>query len=346
MKLQYQLNIAFTALLIVILTATAVLIHSLLLNLLIKDEERQLEQKGELLVNVLNEEYQNAQDVEDFSSFLEEQDLQLLMYDRKNNKLLYSTMSTKIVEGFIQHDYFANDQESLWEYQSEKFVTSRILFYPPSSGVELILLTPLNDLEAVQENFIARLLVVFVIGAIVTFILSTILTNKLVTPLTRLKRELKKIERRQFDDVQRVKATGEIKEVEQSIYDMASELERYMKSQQTFFQNASHELKTPLMTIQGYAEGIKDHVFDEEDSEKGLEVMVTEVKRLKKIINEMILLAKLESDQSDYHKDTILITEIIHQVLDRTLPLVSEKNIKVEHELEEGVTLQVDGDKL
>ncbi len=52
------------------------------------------------------------------------------------------------------------------------------------------------------------------------------------------------------------------------------------------------------MTIQGYAEGIKEGVFDQDETEKGLEVMVMEVKRLKKIINEMTILAKLESEKN------------------------------------------------
>src|SRR5699024_2880746 len=130
--------------------------------------------------------------------------------------------------------------------------------------------------------------------AIVAIVISSFLTNKLVTPLSRLKVQLKKIEKRQFDDIERINATGEIKEVEQSVYEMANELHRYMRTQQTFFQNASHDLKTPLMTIQGYAEWIRDCVFNEDEKEKGLDIMVSEVNRLKKIINELILLAKLD----------------------------------------------------
>src|SRR5690625_2643793 len=123
---------------------------------------------------------------------------------------------------------------------------------------------------------------------------------------------------------------------------MASELQRYMKSQQAFFQNASHELKTPLMTIQGYAEGIRDQVFDEKDSDKGLEIMVTEVKRLKKIINEMILLAKLDSEQEAYHPKKVSVSKLIEQVIDRTLPFVNEKNIDLFSEQEEEIELFAD----
>lgn len=344
MKLQYQLNIAFSTLLLVILTVTGFMIYSLILDMLIQDEHRQLEQKGELLVEVLIDRYNMPQNVQQLSGFLEEQDLQLFLYDRTEDQILLSTMSSEAVEGFSQQDNFANGSKELWELGNDKFVTSRILFYS-SRGMELILLTPLNDLQMIQGNFIVRLSIVFLVGAIVAVILSYFLTRKLVTPLSRLKKQLKKIENRQFDDIERIKATGEIKEVEQSVYEMAEELQRYMKSQQSFFQNASHELKTPLMTIQGYAEGIRDHVFDEADTEKGLEVMVTEVNRLKKIINEMILLAKLDSEQSVYQTENIQVLEVVEQVVDRTLPLVNEQSISLTYSENKHVYLRIDKEK-
>ena len=146
--------------------------------------------------------------------------------------------------------------------------------------------------------------------------------------------------------MERIKATGEIKEVEQSIFEMADELQRYMNSQQTFFQNASHELKTPLMTIQGYAEGIKDRIFDVEEEEKGLEVMVSEVKRLKTIINEMILLAKLDSEPDVYQPQKVSVSRLINQVVDRVIPLVNEKGITLNHNVEANLTLVVDEEKI
>jgi signal transduction histidine kinase len=346
MRLQYQLNAAFTALLLVIMAVTGFVIYSLILDLLIQDEERQLEQKGQLLVNILNEEYSSNQNIQELNLFLRDQDLQLFMYDRRQKQVLFATMPDEVVQGFLRNNNIGNEHEDLWEYGNNKYVTSKILFYPPSTGMELILLTPLKDLQAVQQNFIVRLLIVFLIGAMAAVILSSIMTNKLVTPLSRLKRQLKKIEKRKFDDIERIKATGEIKEVEQSVVDMAGELQRYMKSQQTFFQNASHELKTPLMTIQGYAEGIRDRVLNEEDQEKGLEMMVTEVSRLKKIINEMILLAKLESEQTESEQAEVNVQDLVRQVTARALPLVNERGIELHQEADPEAMLVIDGDKM
>lgn len=345
MKLQYQLNIAFTTLLLVILSVTGFVVYSLILDLLIQDEKSELEQKGEILVQILNQN-KTQPSVDQFSGFLQDQNLQLILYDRINNQVLDSSMSKQIVEGFLTNNDFSNFDKELWGLGNDKYVTSRILFYPESTGLELILLTPLNELQAVQQDFIGKLLIVFVVGAIAAVILSYFFTNKLVTPLTRLKRQLKKVENRQFDKIESIKATGEIKDVEKSVFDMAAELQRYMKSQQLFFQNASHELKTPLMTIQGYAEGIRDGIFEPDEKEKGLEVMVNEVNRLKKIINEMILLAKLDSEQTSYEPENIYLKDIVDQVLDRALPITNEKGIQLSHHVEEKLQVNADPEKL
>src|SRR5699024_6132621 len=333
-------------LLLVILAVTGYVIYSLILNLLIQDEQRQLEQKGTLLVDILNEEYGDIQDVDEFRDFLQNQDLQLFVYDQAKDEVLYTTLREDLAKGFVTQNEFSNQKNDLWEYGSDRFVLKRIPFYPKERGIQLILLTPLTDLQVVQHSFFVRMVVVFLIGAAAAVILSYFFTNKLVTPLTRLKRQLKKIEKRQFDDVERVKATGEIKEVEQSVFDMAGTLESYMKSQQAFFQNASHELKTPLMTIQGYAEGIRDHIFTKAAEEKGLEVMVEEVKRLKMIINEMILLAKVDSEEAEYKPEIVDIRTLVNQITDRGLPIASEQHVTLKTDVAEGAMVYADEEKV
>ncbi|WP_100012806.1 sensor histidine kinase [Lentibacillus sediminis] len=345
MKLQHQLNIAFTTLLIVILGVASFVIYSMILDLLIEDERRQLEQSGEILVNVMTDRY-GSLNIQQFNEVLQQQDLQLFLYDRNADAVLFSTMPSEAAEGIFSANDFADNEEALWEYNGHNFVTSRILFYPEALGLELILLTPMSDISAVQQNFIFLIAVVFLIGAGVAVLLSYFMTDKLVTPLTQLKRQLKKIEKRQFSDMERIRATGEIKEVEQSVYEMAQELKRYMDSQQGFFQNASHELKTPLMTIQGYAEGIRDGIFDEKDTEKGLEVMVAEVNRLKKIINEMILLAKLDSEPGVYEPEQLEVSALIDQVMERALPFVMESEMTLDRNVQDELLVKADPEKL
>ncbi|MDC3417054.1 sensor histidine kinase [Aquibacillus salsiterrae] len=347
MKLQYQLTAAFTSLLVIIMSLAGITIYSLILNLLIQDEQRQLQDNGELLVNILRQDY-NVANIQRLSQLLEEQDMQMFAYDQFTNQLLLTTLPISTVQEWVETYDLNSDKQPLWKAGNEQYVVSRIALYPDSPGTQLVFATPLDDLQAVQKTFIVRLLLVLVIGMIVAILLSHFLTKRLVTPLTRLRHQLKKIEKRQFDDLNEIEASGEIKEVEHSVLEMAQELERYIQTQRHFFQNASHELKTPLMTIQGYAEGIRDGIFVEEESDRGLDVIVEEIKRLKKIINEMILLAKLDSEEDIYEEELIKIDNLLKLTVERALPLANEKDksIHVKNLAPTSLTVYADKGKL
>ncbi|NAZ18009.1 sensor histidine kinase, partial [Glutamicibacter soli] len=133
------------------MTVTGYFIYSLILDMLIQDEQRQLKQKGDLLIEVLNEQY-GRPDIQNLNSFLQDQDLQLFLYDRNQNAVFYSTLSNSVATEFFNSNDFADTSKSLWEYKNDKYVTSRILLVPESTGLELILLTPLSDIEVVQQN--------------------------------------------------------------------------------------------------------------------------------------------------------------------------------------------------
>ncbi|MGP4039921.1 sensor histidine kinase [Gracilibacillus sp. D59] len=348
MKLQYQLTIAFTTLLVVIMTVTGIMIYSQMLQMLIKDEQRQLEDKGELIVNfILSEDLNNTTSVQRFLQLLEKYNLQVFAYDEGSERVVFSSIpNMETIEGWIQEHDLNSRTQPLWQGEDDNYVVSIIPFLSPVSTQQLVLLTPLDDLQEVQKSLVNQLLLIFLIGISVAVLLSHYLTTKLVTPLTKLRHQLKKIEKRKFEEMEEVKATGEIKEVEQSVVEMANELNSFIQSQHHFFQNASHELKTPLMTIQGYAEGIRDGIFEGEEASRGLQVMVAEIKRLKKIINEIILLAKLDSEADIYHPEKVNSKIFMEQIMERAIPIANEKDIRVVQDQEEEVLVLFDAEKM
>ncbi|KAB8137978.1 HAMP domain-containing histidine kinase [Gracilibacillus oryzae] len=347
MKLQYQLTIAFTTLLVIIMTIAGITIYSQMLQMLIKDEQRQLEDKGELIVNfILSENLNSTHNAQRLLSMLNEYNLQVFAYDESSDQIIFTSVGMNTLETWVDRYDLNDTSQPLWQAGNERFVVSILPIYSTFSHQYLVLLTPLDDLHEVRQSLIGRLMLIFFIGIIVAVLISHYLTTKLVTPLTKLRHQLKKIERRKFDEMEEIKATGEIKEVEQSVIEMANELNSFIQSQRHFFQNASHELKTPLMTIQGYAEGIRDGIFEGEDAERGLSVMVEEINRLKKIINEIILLAKLDSQANIYNEEKIALQDFMDQVMARAIPIANEKGVEVELKTLENHTLTFDYEKM
>ncbi|MFS0562504.1 HAMP domain-containing sensor histidine kinase [Terribacillus sp. 179-K 1B1 HS] len=342
MRLKTQLNIAFTTLLIIVMGFTAITLYSQLRGLLVTNETRQLEESGQILITAISG--VDTIPAATLDSMLNNLDLKMFIYNEETEQVTYTNLVRSDAERFAdKYDTAPTHKNTIWQENRNSYVVKSI---KTSENQNMVILRPIRELEEVQQSFFQRIFLVFLIGVMIAILISTYLTQRLVKPLTELKYQLKKIERREFDNIKSVKASGEIKEVEQSAIEMAKELNRYITSQRQFFQNASHELKTPLMTIQGYAEGIKDGVFTGKDQEHGLEVVVSEIKRLKQLINEMILLAKLDSEEGIYKEEQIEIKELVDLTIDRALPLASDKDIQLTYNKPAAIVINGDKEKL
>jgi signal transduction histidine kinase len=213
--------------------------------------------------------------------------------------------------------------KDLWKGTDGRYVMD----VSPIPQGTLTLLTPMSKIKAIEQALLGRLILVICIVGAIMFLLSLFITKRLIQPLMNLKQELKKVKQRHFTDVQLVKAGGEIGAVAQAVYEMAGELNRFNEVQKQFFQNASHELKTPLMSIAGYAEGIRDGIFEGENVRKGLDVILGESGRLGKIVSEMTLLAKLDSEADIFKPSKVSLNELLTETSERVNPLLVKKGL-------------------
>lgn len=343
MRLKTQLNIAFTTLLIIVMGFTAITLYSQLRGMLVTNETRQLQESGQILLTSISG-VNGTISSRSLDDLLNDLDLKMFLYNEKDEEVTYTNLVRSDAERLAKnHDTAPTHKNTIWQENRNSYVVKSI---ETGENQTMVILRPIRELEEVQESFFQRIFLVFLIGVMIAILISTYLTQRLVKPLTELKYQLKKIQRREFDNIKSIKASGEIKEVEQTAIEMAKELNRYITSQRQFFQNASHELKTPLMTIQGYAEGIKDGIFTGKDQDHGLEVVVSEINRLKQLINEMILLAKLDSEEGIYKEEQIEIKDLVDLTIDRALPLASDKDIKLTYNKPAAIVINGDKEKL
>lgn len=87
------------------------------------------------------------------------------------------------------------------------------------------------------------------------------------------------------------------------------DIEKEAERQQTFFQNASHELKTPLMAIQGYAEGIQVGVMD---TGSAAEVILEESDRMTGLVEELLDISKIDMGRQQLALSEIDIRELLY----------------------------------
>lgn len=124
---------------------------------------------------------------------------------------------------------------------------------------------------------------------------------------------------------------------------MGISLELEQEKQKQFFENASHELKTPLMSIQGYAEGIGNGVID--DPKKASRVILTETDKMRDLVEEILALSRLESSQTKLHMESVILPDIINDCLMALEYEIRKRGLDVSINLEQ-VKVQADPDQL
>lgn len=106
-------------------------------------------------------------------------------------------------------------------------------------------------------------------------------------------------------------------------YKAGVKLERGKERLRDYFQNASHELKTPIMSIQGYAEGISTNVI--KDHVKAADIILCESERMNALVQEILLLSKMDSGYADMSRQRLDIREVIYSCIS-LLGAEAEKN--------------------
>ena len=96
-----------------------------------------------------------------------------------------------------------------------------------------------------------------------------------------------------------------------------------------FTANVSHELKTPIGIIEGYAEGIKDGIVTGEDAKLYLETIIDESKKMSVLVSNMLELSKLESGTTKPSPEAFNINRLISKVLKKHSPEFDEHKFKV-----------------
>ncbi len=197
-----------------------------------------------------------------------------------------------------------------------------------------------SPLESMQESvsisnrfyFFVGLLVILVSGALVMLFLQRKLRP--IDELTRLSRRMADLE---FDERYTSHAGNEIDVLGESFNSMSSQLEKTIselksanlelqkdienkiridEQRKEFLDNVSHELKTPIALIQGYAEGLKENISEDPESrEFYCDVIMDEADKMNKLVKNLLTLNQLESGRDAVVCERFDLTALVKGVL-------------------------------
>ncbi len=226
-------------------------------------------------------------------------------------------------------------------------------------------LESIQDSAAISNQFYIYigLTVILASGVIIW-----LLTRKMVRPLQELTALSEKMARLDFNVKYTSGGEDEIGELGKNFNIMSRKLEKSISELKSanlqlqkdieerkqideirteFISNVSHELKTPIALIQGYAEGLKDNISDDPESrEFYCDVIIDESAKMNKMVRQLLTLNQLESGNEQLAMERFDLAELIRGVLQSSHILIEQKEARILFEQKEPVPVWGDEFKI
>lgn len=196
-----------------------------------------------------------------------------------------------------------------------------------------------TDASSINEMWQAMATIFFftaVVVLVIAFIASSITSLRMIQPLKDMAAMVRRFSNGEFDA--RVDTEGrkdEVGELGEAFNNMADSLAKSEAKRSEFVANISHELKTPMTTIAGFADGILDGTIPPEQERDYLQVISSETRRLSRLVRRMLDLSRLQSEENVNAQEQFDIVEIMARVLVSLEPKINGKGLDVDAQLPE-----------
>lgn len=250
------------------------------------------------------------------------------------------------IEGFDamrKKDYFIAYFELEKEKRDVQMMTVSIpLRFEDKIMGKVLINSPVANVELITSNVNRSISLIFIAISIPMSLLIFFISRKFTEPLVHMNKVANNISKGDFSEAVIIRGNDEVAELGYSLNHMAYKIQKLEEHRKDSIANVSHELKTPLTTIQNFIQGILDGVVPENQVESFMNIALDESKRLGKIVEELIVLSSYEKKLVKLNLTSNSIKDLIDDVLLQMDFHLREKKIHVEKILDSTISAEVD----
>ncbi|EWT02144.1 histidine kinase [Intrasporangium oryzae NRRL B-24470] len=184
----------------------------------------------------------------------------------------------------------------------------------PTEAGGILLVQRRSDATADSDRLVRRTLIALAIAAVVAMIVSAALARRLAGPLRRTSEAAHALAAGRRDVTVPVEGPAEVAEVASALNTLSSSLSRSESRQRDFLTSVSHDLRTPLTGITGYAESLAGGLIPAEETARVGGVLLTESRRLERLVADLLDLARLRAEQPRLEPQPVDLVALGHEV--------------------------------
>ena len=206
---------------------------------------------------------------------------------------------------------------------------------PDPAGV-VYAVSATTSLDNMWSGFIGLFFMTAFVVLMISFMASSVTTMRQIQPIREMARATRRYAEGDFDIRMNDYGRGdELGELAASFNNMAESLQQTERQRREFIANISHELKTPMTTIAGYADGILDGVISPEEERQYLSIISAESRRLSRLVRRMLDVSQLQSMDLIKQKKPFDLSESMRRVLVSMEKKITDRGLDVDVEIPE-----------
>lgn len=213
-----------------------------------------------------------------------------------------------------------------------------------SAGLIAYLLSQIGILDLESNSSPNRAIFIMVyISIFLGVVIAALLSQRSVKPIRDMMKATDKVAEGNFSVMVKGSFVFELEALAVSFNKMVQELKSIEIMRSDFVRNFSHEFKTPIVSISGFAKLLQAGDISDEEKQEYLNIIVQESERLVHLSTNILNLSKIESTEIIGKKSTYCLDEQIRLAIVLLEPKWNDKNLHVDIELEDGI--EILGDK-
>ncbi len=181
------------------------------------------------------------------------------------------------------------------------------------------------------------------VGAVLAAVAALLITRALAGPLARMAEATRRMGAEQMPEPVPETGVSELRTLARSFNDMAKQLRKARDAERSFLLSASHELKTPLTAIRGYAEALEEGAVTVEDAVATIRL---ESARLERLVRDLLDLARMNKAEFSFQPEAIDLAEVVGEVVRRYEPQARAFGVALEASLEGAAPATADPDRV
>lgn len=197
-----------------------------------------------------------------------------------------------------------------------------------------------------QDELMTPLIRAGIVALVLSFILGWFIARWITGPLQKIAISAGQIAEGNYVKVP-IEGPLEVRQLGGVINEMVTKVQDSMQSQKDFVANVSHEFKTPLTSIQGFAQALFDGAIEKKaDKQRAAEIILGETERLNFLVNDLLTLAKLDAGTIVMEKSQVDLNQLTRNILEKLQFQINLAELNIEIKLTEPMIVPMDAERV